>query len=72
MFGRRIQGVIESKKIDMSKSDKDSWEMAREVLEDGCLSATFAPGGTMAGETHVEQHEASPRHRNVRGAKGEQ
>ena len=64
--------VIESRKIDVLESDKNLWEMAREVLEDGCFSATFAPGGTTAGETHIEQHEASPRNRNVRGrAKGE-
>lgn len=55
--GYREQLITESKKIDMLQSDKDLWEMAREVLEDGCSSATFAPGGTTAGETYVEQHE---------------
>lgn len=34
----------------MDKADKKE-----ESHEDGCLTATFAPGGTAVGETRVEQ-----------------
>lgn len=39
------------------------------ILEDGWSGATFAPGGTTADETNVEQQEASLRNRNVRGGR---
>lgn len=55
------------------ESDENSKKVAKKVLEDGCSSATFAPGGTAAGETRVEQQDGiAEESRNIRDAKGEE
>lgn len=68
---KRVEGSRIGKGEDASmESDEDSGKMAREVREDGCSSATFAPGGTTAGETRVEQQEASRRETETRRGRG--
>lgn len=57
---------MEEKRGKLNKANETDVEGGKEdgSLEDGCSSATFAPGGTAVGETRVEQEEASAKKRN--------